>query len=48
VVLGLIRELEAAILKDMGRTTTALKEQFSGWTDFSKASGIVTKLHGGG
>jgi hypothetical protein len=45
---SLIRELEAATLKDMGRTMTALKERFSGRMDFSKASAMVKKLLGGG
>jgi len=45
---SLIRELEAATLKDMGRTMTALKERFSGQMDFSKASAIVKKLLAGG
>jgi uncharacterized protein len=45
---GLIKELEAATLKDMGRTMTALKERFAGRMDFGKASGIVKKLLGGG
>ena len=38
---SLIKELEAATLKDMGRTMTALKERFSGQMDFGKASGLV-------
>ena len=45
---SLIKELEAATLKDMGRTMTALKERFAGRMDFSKASAIVKKLLGGG
>jgi uncharacterized protein YqeY len=45
---SLIKELEAATLKDMGRTMTALKERFSGRMDFSKASAHVKKLLGGG
>jgi len=45
---GLIKELEAATLKDMGRTMTALKERFAGRMDFSKASAQVKKLLGGG
>jgi uncharacterized protein len=45
---GLIKELEAATLKDMGRTMTALKERFSGRMDFSKAGAMVKKLLGGG
>lgn len=44
---GLIKELEAATLKDMGRTMAALKERFSGRMDFSKAGGMVKKLLGG-
>ena len=43
----LIRELEAATLKDMGRTMTALKERFAGKMDFSKASAMVKKLLAG-
>ena len=34
----LIKELEAATLKDMGRTMAALKERFAGRMDFGKAS----------
>ena len=45
---ALIKELEAATLKDMGRTMTALKERFSGRMDFSKASAVVKKLLAGG
>src|ERR1700680_2608460 len=45
---SLIKELEAATLKDMGRTMTALKERFAGRMDFSKAGAIVKKLLGGG
>ena len=45
---SLIKELEAATLKDMGRTMTALKERFAGRMDFSKASAHVKKLLGGG
>jgi uncharacterized protein YqeY len=41
---ALIRELEAATLKDMGRTMAALKERFGGRMDFSKASALVKKL----
>jgi len=45
---ALIKELEAATLKDMGRTMAALKERFAGRMDFSKASAQVKKLLGGG
>jgi uncharacterized protein len=44
---ALIRELEAATLKDMGRTMAALKERFAGQMDFGKASAIVKKLLAG-
>jgi uncharacterized protein len=44
---ALIKELEAATLKDMGRTMAELKERFAGRMDFSKASGMVKKLLGG-
>jgi uncharacterized protein YqeY len=43
----LIRELEAATLKDMGRTMAALKERFAGRMDFGKASAMVKKLLAG-
>jgi uncharacterized protein YqeY len=43
----LIKELEAATLKDMGRTMAALKQRFSGRMDFSKAGALVKKLLGG-
>jgi len=45
---GLIKELEAATLKDMGRTMAVLKQRFSGRMDFSKAGALVKKLLGGG
>src|ERR1700733_15040968 len=45
---SLIKELEAATLKDMGRTMNALKERFAGRMDTAKASAIVKKLLGGG
>ena len=43
----LIRELEAATLRDMGRTMAALKERFAGQMDFAKAGPQVKKLLGG-
>ena len=43
----LIKEIEAATLKDMGRTMAALKERFSGRMDLSKASALVKKLLAG-
>jgi uncharacterized protein len=44
---ALIKELEAATLKDMGRTMAALKQRFSGQMDFAKAGALVKKLLGG-
>lgn len=44
---ALVKELEAASLKDMGRTMAALKERFAGRMDFAKASAAVKKLLGG-
>jgi uncharacterized protein len=44
---ALIKELEAATLKDMGRTMAALKERFAGQMDFSKAGALVKKLLAG-
>ena len=41
---SLIKELEAATLKDMGRTMAALKQRFAGRMDFAKASAMVKKL----
>ncbi len=44
---ALIKELEAATLKDMGRTMTALKDRFAGRMDLGKASALVKKLLAG-
>ncbi len=44
---ALIKELEAATIKDMGRTMAALKERFAGQMDFGKASAMVKKLLAG-
>jgi uncharacterized protein len=44
---ALIKELEAATLKDMGRTMAALKQRFAGEMDFAKAGAQVRKLLGG-
>jgi uncharacterized protein len=45
---AMIKELEAATLKDMGRTMAALKQRFSGQMDFGKAGALVKKMLGGG
>ncbi len=42
----LIRELEAATLKDMGRTMAALKERYAGQMDGAKSSQVVKRLLG--
>jgi uncharacterized protein len=44
---ALIKELEAATIKDMGRTMAALKERFAGRMDFGKAGAMVKKLLAG-
>ncbi len=46
-IFALIKELEAATLKDMGRTMAALKERFAGRMDLGKASALVKKLLAG-
>lgn len=38
---GVIRELNATSVKDMGRVMAALKQRYPGRMDFGKASGIV-------
>ena len=41
VITGVVGEVGAKSLKDMGKVMTALKEQFAGQMDFGKASAIV-------
>ena len=41
IVAGIIAEIGAASIKDMGRTIAVLKERYAGQMDFAKASGIV-------
>ena len=43
----LIKELEAATLKDIGRTMAELKQRFAGQMDIAKAGAQVRKLLGG-
>ena len=38
---GVISNVEATTLKDMGKVMAVLKEQFAGQMDFGKASGAV-------
>lgn len=40
-VTGVLAEISAASLKDMGRAMAVLKERFSGSMDFTKASALV-------
>lgn len=44
---ALIKELEAATIKDMGRTMAALKQRFAGRMDLAKAGALVKKLLAG-
>ena len=41
---SVVQEIGARELKDMGRTMAALKEQYAGRMDFSKASGLVRQI----
>ena len=41
---GIIAEIGAAGIKDMGRVMTALRERLAGQLDFGKASGTVKSL----
>ena len=43
-VRGVVDELNARTIKDMGRTMTCLKAKYSGRMDFAKASGLVREL----
>jgi uncharacterized protein YqeY len=45
---ALLKETGATAMKDMGRVMAALKERYAGKLDFSKASGAVKKILGGG
>ncbi|HEY1637188.1 MAG TPA: GatB/YqeY domain-containing protein [Rhizomicrobium sp.] len=38
---GLIAELAASSMKDMGKVMAALKERYAGQMDFGKASGLI-------
>ena len=43
-VRGVVNELDACTIKDMGRTMACLKSKYSGRMDFAKASGLVREL----
>ena len=46
IVTATIAEVGAKSLKDMGKTMTALKEQYAGQMDFSKANAMVKERLG--
>jgi uncharacterized protein YqeY len=43
-VRGVVDDLNACTIKDMGRTMACLKSKYSGRMDFAKASGLVREL----
>ena len=43
-VRGVVNDLNACTVKDMGRTMACLKQKYSGRMDFAKASGLVREL----
>lgn len=43
-IAGVIKDVGAASIKDMGKVMAALKERYSGQLDFGKASGTVKQL----
>ena len=43
-VRGVVDDLNACTIKDMGRTMARLKQQYPGRMDFAKASGVVKEM----
>ena len=43
-VRGVVDDLEACTIKDMGRTMAHLKQKYPGRMDFAKASGVVREM----
>ena len=43
-VRGVLDDLDACTIKDMGRTMARLKQQYPGRMDFAKASGVVKEM----
>ena len=43
-VRGVLDDLNACTIKDMGRTMACLKQKYPGRMDFAKASGLVREL----
>jgi uncharacterized protein YqeY len=48
VIAGIVHEINAATMKDMGKVMAALKERYAGKLDFTKASAAVKKMLSGG
>jgi uncharacterized protein YqeY len=48
VIQGIVHEINAQTMKDMGRVMAALKERYAGKLDFTKASAAVKKVLSGG
>jgi uncharacterized protein YqeY len=48
VISGIVHEINAQTMKDMGKVMAALKERYAGKLDFTKASAAVKKLLSGG
>jgi uncharacterized protein YqeY len=44
IIAGVIAEIAAAGIKDMGKSMAVLKERYAGQMDFAKASGILKEL----
>ena len=43
-VRGVVADLNACTIKDMGRTMACLKQKYPGRMDFAKAGGLVREL----
>ena len=43
-VRGVVDDLNASTIKDMGRTMAHLKQKYPGRMDFAKASGVVKEM----
>ena len=43
-VRGVVHDINASTIKDMGRTMACLKQKYTGRMDFAKASGLVKEL----
>lgn len=43
-VRGVVKDIDARTIKDIGRTMACLKEKYAGRMDFAKASGLVREM----